>query len=248
MLYQPEAVEIEVRAVALLTRWQLANGEFTVPGRTAHSSRGRIGQGISDSSLTTKLPWLGALSMGRGPTRHQQFLFDESAMDHRNDRAAAPTLEPAFASAPSQVGKRIGPSHRRFEQPAELFHRFNPAVTLQSQSLEDRRNMIGNRQSRGSSNLSAGPIQNRKILVELDRRESLIAADIDRENGRELLEPLVNPVLAMLVVVSRERIDTAQERPAERIVPYSDRHRLRRWARSHGGRKQACVGASTWGS
>ncbi len=36
--------------------------------------------------------------------------------------------------------------------------------------------MIGDRQSRGSSNLSAGPIQNRKILVELDRKEPLIGS------------------------------------------------------------------------
>ena len=40
-----------------------------------------------------------------------------------------------------------------------------------------------------------------------------ITADIDRENGRVLLEPLVNPVLAMLVVVSRVSLIALPEPP-----------------------------------
>jgi hypothetical protein len=41
-----------------------------------------------------------------------------------------------------------------------------------------------------------------------------IAADVDTEDSRELLEPQANPLLTVIVILSGKRIVAAEERPA----------------------------------
>ena len=82
----------------------------------------------------------------------------------------AATLEPGFAPACSEGRQRIGSADGRLEPTAELPDRLDPTVADDFQSLENRRKVGRDRPSTRRTKLSTGPVEQRQVLVELDRQ------------------------------------------------------------------------------
>jgi hypothetical protein len=121
-------------------------------------------------------------------------------------------VEPTATRLLGQGLQRIATTHHPFEQAAKLPNRLNPAVVLQMQPFQYRREAGRNRPSTRRANLTPRPVHQRKIGVESDGQ---IAANIDCEDRCELLEPFANPVFAMFVVVTGDGIGAAEKCPTD---------------------------------
>ena len=92
----------------------------------------------------------------------------------KREGGGALALEPSFASSRGQARQRVAAARRRFEPTAELPDGLHPAVSVYAQTLQDRRELSWNRPLTHRPKLAAGPIQKRKVAVELDRQIALI--------------------------------------------------------------------------
>ena len=68
-------------------------------------------------------------------------------------------LQPGFAPAHRQGGKRLAPSRGGLETPAELPHRLDPSFANDAQPFQDRGNLVRDRPALAGPKLPARPFQ-----------------------------------------------------------------------------------------
>ena len=137
-------------------------------------------------------------------------------------------MQPGFGPAHRQGDKRRAASRDGLETPAELPHRLDPSLANDAQPFQDRANLGRDRPALACPKRQPSPLQKCQILkrpspceIGTNAQDEMdmvahdgITADIDREDRGKLLEPLADPFLAVLVIMSGFDVEPTKERPA----------------------------------